>query len=86
IPRLAAGRGRKSTVAMTMPFPQLIDSFCQTAKSGQLHELACLTVSQTAKSGQLHELACLTASLTAKGRQLPKLARVAACRAVKKVG
>ncbi|MFB9277892.1 hypothetical protein ACFFT4_23245, partial [Cohnella cellulosilytica] len=38
IPRLAAGRGRKSTVAMTMPFPQLIDSFWEAvtlANSGK---------------------------------------------------
>ncbi|MFC7153787.1 hypothetical protein ACFQMJ_35130, partial [Cohnella cellulosilytica] len=31
IPRLAAVRGRKSTVAMTMPFPQLIDGFWEAA-------------------------------------------------------
>ncbi|MFC7153250.1 hypothetical protein ACFQMJ_32405, partial [Cohnella cellulosilytica] len=46
IPRLAAGRGRKSTVAMTMPFPQLIDGFCQTVKNGQPLESARVAFAQ----------------------------------------
>ncbi|MFC7153171.1 hypothetical protein ACFQMJ_32010, partial [Cohnella cellulosilytica] len=63
IPRLAAGRGRKSTVAMTMPFPQLIDSFCQTAKCGQLLEWTSVTAWQTAKCAQLPEWAYVAAPL-----------------------